>query len=98
MRKIGMTREQAVDATSEIVVSCLEGLNCDFTNRVDNDLDLEGVIEFSASINIPFDLFAGKDLSGKNLVIYYYESKDAVDNCDGDLGRLDWNDCTYVIE
>jgi hypothetical protein len=94
MRKSSLTREQAIERCGIDAVKKVESENCDFTNRVDVDLDLEGVIEFSASVE-------ARDLKDDNLCVltaYYYADKDQVENCDGDLGSVDWEIHTYTID
>lgn len=82
-----LTREQAIERAGLGVVEKVEGLNCGFTNRVDQSLDLEGVYEFAASVDM-----VDKDGIKRTLTVYYYPDKSQVDNCEGDLGSVDW-DC-----
>lgn len=92
MLKGKLNRDQAIAAAGIETVNAVEKANCDFTNRVDADLDLQGVVEFSASVKFV-------DASGiqRNLTVYYYPKKSEIDDCDGDLGSVDW-DCISGYE
>lgn len=87
MRKGRLTREQAIDTVGLAKVLKVEAENCDFTNRVMQNED----VEFSASIKC-------KDKAGDNctLVAYYYQDKKTVDEID-DLGSLNWEIEGYEI-
>jgi hypothetical protein len=92
MRHGKINREQAIAVAGIEAVEKVESENCDFTNRVDSVLDLEGVIEFTASVR-----FFDKDGYERTLTMYYYPDAAQVTDCDGDLGRVDW-DCVNGYE
>lgn len=90
-RKTGMTETEARTKYGNEIVNRLLSENCDFTGRLDDVLDLDNEYEFSACVEIDNDDY---DM----LTIYYYEDKTDVQNCDGDLGCLNWNDFVIVEE
>ena len=80
--KGNLTRAQAIEAAGEDAVKAVESKNCDFTNRVMDD----GQVEFAASVTT----------SEGVLTAYYYQSQAAVDAADG-LDALDWEIEGYEI-
>jgi hypothetical protein len=90
MRKGQLSREEAVERTSEILVDIVDTETADFTNRVQTDGD--DSVEFSASIT-----FEDADGNEGILTAYYYQSQADIDSVD-DLGMLDWEVSGYEVE
>lgn len=87
MRKGNLTNEQVINAVGLANVLKVENCNCDFTNRVMSNDD----VEFAASIKC-------KDKAGDicTLIAYYYQDKKTVSEVD-DLGSLNWEIEGYEI-
>lgn len=75
-----MTREQAIEMAGIERVETVEGMDCDFTNRVTTGTEWDGFCEFSASV--PLD-------DGDYLTAFYYQKNEDV-NATEDLGSLTW--------
>jgi len=94
MRKGNLTREQAIEMSSQKLVEKVESLNCDFTNRLQTDGD--DAIEFSAGIN-----FIDSEGNKRILTAYYYqdpvEYEKIMEETGGDMGSLDWEINGYEI-
>lgn len=91
--KTGMTREEAVKMVGEELVAKAERENCDFTNRVIDDV--HSITEMSAEV-------FGKDLDGNNVqvqVIYNVPNDSMVDD-EGDaveMDQYDYSDYSFFI-
>lgn len=80
-----LTREEAVALVGEEKVFAVEGLNCEFTNRVTDRLPEQGYDEFAASVVVAdFD-----DWGDARLTAHYYQDSDAVAEVE-ELDALDW--------
>lgn len=90
MRKGNLTRQQAIEAAGLELVLKLEGMDCDFTNRVQTDGDDD--VEFAASIT-----FADNEGNSRSLTAYYYQTPEALATVDNDMGVLDWEIEGYEI-
>ena len=93
MRKGNLTREEAIKIAGEAAVNAVETENCDFTNRVGYNGSCQGdsEVEFSAAVKC-----ADADGDEATLVVYYYQSAEAVDSAQ-ELGDLDWQVEGYEI-
>jgi len=87
MRFNALNREEAIALAGLEAVQQVEAEDCDFTNRV-ADSDFE---EFSASVKFTDD--RGNE---KTLIVYYYQPKDVVKECE-DLSNLKWEPVCYEI-
>jgi hypothetical protein len=76
-----LTREQAVAECGERAVKALEAANAEFAMSSDR----EGMIQFSAGINLPADCEAGYTLEA-----IYYQTPEAVNDETRDLDDLAW--------
>lgn len=92
MRHGNLTREQAIKQAGIDAVEAIEKENCDFTNRVDQELDFEDVVEFSSSIE-----FIDAEGINRTLTMYYYPDAEQINSYDGDFGKVDW-DCVEGFE
>lgn len=87
-----LTTDEFLELFTKELLEKLEREQCDFTNSVSVDLDLNNQFEFSASIKIenffgdqPF----GDEFSHIIAIAYYYQDKDEV-RATEDLGSLNW--------
>ncbi len=89
MTKGTLSRDQAIAAVGHKTVDLVDGLNCDFTNRVQTDGDTR--VEFSASTPCV-------DAEGYNgiLVVYYYQEQADLDEAE-ELDHLNWTITGYEI-
>jgi len=88
MRKGDLTREQAIERAGLELVEKVEGLNCDFTGRLQTDGDK--AVEFSAGTN-----FIDQDGYNRVLTAYYYQDPEDLD--ENDFDDLDWEISGYEI-
>jgi hypothetical protein len=84
---MGMTRSEAIKVVGQKAVEAVDGLNCDFTNRVTNGTEWDGYCEFAASIDLE---------DGSSLIAYYYQDEKEVDRVE-DLGSLTWEVDHYEV-
>lgn len=103
MKKIMMNREQAIALCGLRAVDAVEAISCEPTNRVGYNGSCQGddEVEFSASVKIDDDGDGtypdNLPVGGCALVAYYYQLADEVDECDGDLGTLNWRVAGYEV-
>jgi hypothetical protein len=83
-----LDRESMVELVGEENLVKLEKANCDFSNRVMDDDD----VEFTASIDC-----VGTEGIKCRITAYYYQDQSDVSECD-DLGSLDWEVDDYSFD
>ena len=91
--KTGMTREEAAKMVGEELVAKAERENCDFTNRVIDDV--HSITEMSAEVS-------GKDLDGNNVQVQviYNVPNDSMTDDEGDaveMDQYDYSDYSFFI-
>ena len=91
--KTGMTREEAVKMVGEELVTKAERENCDFTNRVIDDV--HSITEMSAEVS-------GKDLDGNNVQVQviYNVPNDSMEDDEGEaveMDQYDYSDYSFFI-
>ena len=90
MRKRNLNQEQVIKIVGEELVNKLDGLNCDFTNRLQTDND--DSVEFSASVK-----FTDEEGTERVLTAYYYQKQEELDKYE-DLDGLNWEIEGYEID
>ena len=88
MRKGNLSREEAIKQAGIEIVEKVEKENCDFSNRVMDNSD----VEFTASAK-----FVDEEGTNRTLIAYYYQDKEEVRDVD-DLGNLEWEIEGYEID
>ena len=83
-----ITEAEARKLVGDKAVDAVLAENCEFTNRCIDDVF--GVVEMSASIDVG-------DENGQKLVVLYLVSKDELDECEGELDRLDYSNYTFEV-
>jgi hypothetical protein len=86
-----ISEKEAIEKVGEELVEKVKSLNCDFTNRLIDDVF--GVVEMSAYIDIDEG-----EYEGCTLTIFYLVAQDDVDNSGGDKGNCDYSRYTFVID
>jgi len=81
-------RADAVKIAGKELVDKVDSMDCDLTGRILEGTAWFGLTEFSATVEDDDCRIRG----------YYYQDPVDVDNCDGDLGSLDWEVDHYAIE
>lgn len=86
-----MTRERAIKEAGLAAVKKVESLNCEPTNRLDDQLTITGEMEWSTCVDLE---------DGRILTAYYYTDADDQQKAEdtGDWGSVDWNVHGYDIE
>jgi hypothetical protein len=90
-KSMSMSERKARQIAGDEAVDKVLSLNCDFTNRVIDDV--YGVYELSASVKF---IHPGDDEEA-TLTVLYLVGKHECDATD-DLSTLDWSDYTFVID
>jgi hypothetical protein len=90
IKSTAISEAEAIKLVGAEAVEKVKSEICDFTNRVIDDC--YGVVEMSASIKIDPD-----EHGDRTLVIYYLIDNDDLDNADGDLGNLNYDNYTFEI-
>lgn len=90
IKTTAINESQAIELVGQDIVDRIKSQSCDFTNRIIDDC--YNVVEMSASIDLTPD-----DYGDRRLVIYYLIDKDDLDNSDGDLSNLNFDNYTFEI-
>jgi hypothetical protein len=90
MRKGNLSREEAIKQAGLDKVLEVEGLDCDFTNRLQTDGD--DSVEFAASVK-----FVDAEGIDRVLTAYYYQTPEDLERAGDDLGYLNWEIEGYEI-
>lgn len=90
MRKGNLNREQVIEIVGLTLVKKLEGMDCDFTKRLQTDGDED--IEFAAIVS-----FIDNEGNSRSLTAYYYQTPEALAKVENDMGVLDWEIEGYEI-
>ncbi len=87
MREGLLSQEEAIERVGIEAVNQVDVLNCDFTNRQQND----GTIEFSSNVECM------ENDEPVMLTAYYYQDEDSVEQVE-ELDLLDWEVAGYTVE
>ena len=93
MRHGKLTEEKAIALVGAAAILRVQSENCEPTSRCDANLDLDEVVEFSASVDCTH-----LDGAPCTLTAYYYPDQDDLDDNQDDLGGVDWVIAGYEIE